>query len=158
MAKPSPYRSLPPARRLALLTHALSTDPAIRIGWVRRLVARGGGFRTETLRKWPVEQLAKEIIRRNAEDAQDELQLLLLLYVELEPACQATFLEATGVPHDGATIAEDVPVPYSDATRVKPAAEALIAEFGDEARHYLTTILHYNGAAWPGLAEVIIPR
>jgi hypothetical protein len=62
------------------------------------------------------------------------------------------------VPHDGATIAEDVPVPYSDATRVKPAAEALIAEFGDEARHYLTTILHYNGAAWPGLAEVIIPR
>ena len=155
MAKLSPYRSLAPARRLALMTHALTADRAVRTAYVQRLVARGGGFRADTLKKWPVDQLAREIIRRNVEGDQDELQLLLLLYVELEPIFQITFLEATGVPHDGANISDALPIPYADAGTVKRAAESLIAQFGDDARHYLTTIALYNGPAWPGLEELI---
>lgn len=155
MSKVSPYRALPPARRLALMTHALNADRAVRNAYVQRLVARGGGFRAETLKKWPVDQLAREIIRRNVEGPQDELQLLLLLYVEIEPIYQTTFLEATGVPHDGANIADDLPTPFADQATVRKAAEALIAQFGDDARHYLRTIALYNGAAWPGLAELI---
>ena len=151
----SPYRSLPPARRLALVTHALNADRGVRNAFVQRLVARGGGFRAETLKKWPVDQLAREIIRRNGETAQEELQLLLLLYVEMEPAFQTTFLESTGVAHDGANIADDLPVPFADAATVARAAESLIAQFGDDAKHYLRTIAMYNGAAWPGLAELV---
>ena len=155
MSTLSPYRSLPPARRLALVTHALNADRGVRNAFVQRLVARGGGFRAETLKKWPVDQLAREIIRRNGETAQEELQLLLLLYVEMEPALQTTFLESTGVAHDGANIADDLPVPFADAATVTRAAESLIAQFGDDARHYLRTIAMYNGAAWPGLAELV---
>ena len=155
MSKLSPYRSLPPARRLALMIYALNADRGVRDAYARRLVVRGGGFRTETLKKWPVDQLAKEIIRRGVEGPQDELQLLLLLYVEIEPVYQTTFLEATGVPHDGANIADDLPIPFADAATVKQAAEALIAQFGDEALAYLRTIALYNGAAWPGLAELV---
>ena len=155
MSTLSPYRSLPPARRLALVTHALNADRGVRNAFVQRLVARGGGFRAETLKKWPVDQLAREIIRRNGETAQEELQLLLLLYVEMEPALQTTFLESTGVAHDGANIADDLPVPFADAAVVARAAESLIAQFGDDAKHYLRTIAMYNGAAWPGLAELV---
>lgn len=157
MSKVSPYRALPPGRRLALMTHALNADRAVRNAYVQRLVARGGGFRAETLKKWPVDQLAREIIRRNVEGPQDELQLLLLLYVEIEPIYQTTFLEATGVPHDGANIADDLPTPFADQATVRKAAEALMAQFGDDARHYLRTIALYNGAAWPGLAELVDP-
>ena len=155
MSMLSPYRSLPPARRLALVTHALNADRGVRNAFVQRLVARGGGFRAETLKKWPVDQLAREIIRRNGETAQEELQLLLLLYVEMEPALQTTFLESTGVAHNGANIADDLPVPFADAATVARAAESLIAQFGDDAKHYLRTIAMYNGAAWPGLAELV---
>ena len=155
MSKLSPYRSLPSARRLAVLIYALNADRGVRDAYVRRLVVLGGGFRAETLKKWPVDQLAKEIIRRSVEGPQDELQLLLLLYVEVEPVYQTTFLGATGVPHDGANIADDLPIPFADAATVKQAAEALIAQFGDEALAYLRTIALYNGAAWPGLAELV---
>jgi hypothetical protein len=155
MSKLSPYRSLPSARRLAVLIYALNADRGVRDAYVRRLVVLGGGFRAETLKKWPVDQLAKEIIRRGVEGPQDELQLLLLLYVEIEPVYQTTFLEATGVPHDGANIADDLPIPFADAATVKQAAESLIAQFGDEARAYLRTIALDNGAAWPGLAELV---
>lgn len=137
------------------MTHALTADPGVRAAYARSLAARGGGFRVDTLRKWPVDQLAKEIVRRNAEGSQDELQLLLLLYVEVEPVYQTTFLESTGVPHDGANLAEDLEAPYTDAATVKRAAESLIAQFGDEGRHYLTTIAYYNGSAWPGLPEMM---
>jgi len=53
------------------------------------------------------------------EGPRDELQLLLLLYVEIEPVYQSTFLEATGVPPDGANIADDLPTPFADAATGK---------------------------------------
>ncbi len=44
-----------------------------------------------TLKTWPVDRLAKEVTRPMAKTSQDEFDLLHLLYVELEPAIQATF-------------------------------------------------------------------
>ena len=156
MAQLSPYRSLPTARRVGLVTHDISASRESRDGYIRRIVARGGGFRAEKLREWPPQQLAREIVRFGMETLQDELGLLQTLYVELEPGLQIAFLELAGVPHDGAKIPDDLKNPYANAATVRRAALALLEQFGDDARHYLQTIALYNPDAWPGLALVLV--
>ena len=52
MAVPSPYRSLPVARRVALLTHEITHSRESRTTYITRVVSGGGGFRPETLKKW----------------------------------------------------------------------------------------------------------
>jgi hypothetical protein len=155
MPSPSPYRSLPSSRRQALVTHDITASCDSRDTYIRALVTRGGGFRPEKLRKWPVDQLSREVVRYNLETPHDELRLLVILYVELEPEMQVTFLDALGVSHNNGSIPDDLETPFADAARVRSAAEALIASYGDEARRYLRTIALYNDAAWPGLAEMI---
>ena len=155
MPSPSPYRSLPPARRLALVTKAMTAHREVRAGFVQRLVARGGGFRAATLMSWPVDRLAREIVRMNAESAQDELDLLHLLYVEFEPAIQVTFLDAAGVAHAGGTIEEKLEAPFADAAGVQRGVRAVLAAHGDDGRHYLRTIATYNLASWPGLEDAL---
>ena len=61
MANPSPYRALPSARRVALLTHLLTAHRETRAVYIQRLVSRGGGFRAVTMQPWPAERIAKEI-------------------------------------------------------------------------------------------------
>lgn len=151
----SPYRSLPADRRLALVTHDVTANRQSREGYIQRIVARGGGFRRETLRKWTPGQLAREIVRANLETPSDELGLLQTLYVELEPAIQIAFLEATGVAHDGASIPDDLKPPFADAATVRRAATALVETYGDDARRYLLTIALYNGEAWPGIGDLL---
>ena len=63
MRPQSPYRALPAEKRVAVVTHDISSDPASRERYVRLIVARGGGFRLATVRKRGIEQLAKEIVR-----------------------------------------------------------------------------------------------
>src|SRR4051812_3891391 len=99
MATPSPYRSLPAEKRTALVTHAIKASREGRAVFVQRLSARGG-FRPTTLQQWPAEKLAAEVVRTKSESSNDELDLLHLLYVQLEPAIQITFLDAAGVKHD----------------------------------------------------------
>ena len=155
MANKSPYRSLSADRRVALVTHDISRNRDSRDGYIRSIVSRGGGFRPEKLRKWPAEQLAREVVRYSLETPHDELGLLIALYLEVEPAIQIAFLDAAGVPHENGSIAESLPTPYTDADTVRSAAERLITQHGDEARHYLATIAFYNGEAWPGLGEMV---
>lgn len=155
MAFASTYRTLPTPRRLALVAHDITTSREARDTYVRAMVARGGGFRPEKVRKWPADQLAREVVRHNLETAHDELRLMVTLYVELEPAIQIEFLDATGVKREGASIPEDLEPPFADAGRIKSAAESLIANHGDEARRYLRTIALYNDTAWPGLADMM---
>src|SRR4051812_20825357 len=114
MATPSPYRSLPVDRRIMLVTHAIKASKEGRATFVQRLASRGG-FRVTTLQQWPAEKLASEIVRTRAESSNDELDLLHLLYVTLEPAIQTTFLNAAGVKHDAGNIAEDLTSPYANA-------------------------------------------
>ena len=97
MTTHSPYRSLPTDRRVALVTHMLKASREMRGVYVDRIVSKGRGFRAVTLMSWPADKLAREVVRLGAESAQDELDLLHLLYVEVEPAIQATFLDAAGV-------------------------------------------------------------
>ena len=151
----SPYRSLPADRRLVLVTHDLTANRQSRDGYIQRIVARGGGFRRETIRKWTPAQLAREIVRANLETPHDELGLLQTLYVELEPAIQIAFLEATGVAHQGASIPDDLKPPFADPATVRKAALALVENHGDDARRYLMTIALYNGEAWPGIDAVL---
>ena len=155
MPTPSPYRSLPAARRVALVTHAMKADRDVRALYIQRLVARGGGFRAATLKTWPVDRLAKEIVRLGAETAEDELDLLHLLYVELEPAIQITFLDTAGVRHENGKIADDVQVPYTDEASVRRAAAAVRERHGADGEHYLRTIARYNADGWPGIASVL---
>ena len=95
------------------------------VGWIERKrnpptpgPHKGGGFRAATLMSWPADKLAKELVRLNAESASDELELLQLLYVDLEPAIQITFLDAAGVSHENGTMPEDLEMPYASAEAV----------------------------------------
>jgi hypothetical protein len=150
----SPYRSLPPDRRLALVTHFIKSSPQAREVYVRRMASRPGGFRIVTLRAWSADRLAAEVVRLNAQTAQDELDLLHLLYVELEPAIQTTFLDAAGVAHENGQIAEDLEVPYADEAGVARAAAAVRAQHGEDGERYLRTLARYTPAAWPGIDRI----
>lgn len=151
MPPQSPYRSLPAERRVALLVSAMSASREVRALYAGRLVARGGGFRAATLLAWPVERLAKEVVRLNAQSASDELDLLQYLYVDLEPAIQITFLDAAGVKHDNGKIEESLEPPFAEAEAVARGADAVKAAHGEDGLRYLRTLVRYNLAAWPGL-------
>ena len=103
------------------------------------------------MQPWPAERIAKEVVRLNAESAQDEIELLQLLYVDLEPGIQITFAESAGVKHDGGKIDEELEPPYADADAVARAAGAVREKHGNDGLHYLRTIARYNLGAWPGL-------
>ena len=83
------------------------------------------------------------------------LGLMVLLYVELEPEIQVTFLDALGVEHTNGSIPEGLEPPFADAVRIREAATALVGTFGDNAQRYLRTIAMYNAEAWPGLTDVV---
>jgi hypothetical protein len=158
MPTPTPYRSLPADRRVALVTHMLTASREGRALMIQRLVARGGGFRAVSLNQWPVDRLAKEIVRMNAQTAQDELDLLQLLYVDLEPQIQITFLDAAGVRHENGRIPEDLEVPYADADAVRRATDAVRAQHGEDGERYLRTLARYNREGWPGIEELVTER
>jgi hypothetical protein len=155
MATPSPYRSLPSERRLMLVTHALKAGREARALYVQRLVARGGGFRAVTLQSWPADRLAREVVRMNAESAQDELDLLQLLYVDLEPEIQIAFLDAAGVPHETGRIPDELELPYADAASVRRAAAAVRERHGADGMRYLRTLARYNRAGWPEIDAAV---
>lgn len=154
MAIPSPYRSLPPDRRVVLVAHAIKASRESRAIFVQRLVARGG-FRPTTLQQWPAEKLAAEIVRTKAETSNDELELLHLLYVQLEPAIQITFLDTARVKHDGGAMAEDLVSPYADAPSVERATAAVWEQHGDEGMRYLRTLARYSRDDWPGIEDQV---
>ncbi len=123
--------------------------------YIQRLVARGGGFRAVTLKTWPVDRLAREIVRMNAETADDELDLLQMLYVDLEPGIQSTFLDAAGVRHEGGKMADDLEPPYADEAAVRRAADAVRAAHGADGDHYLRTLARYSVEGWPGIGAIV---
>lgn len=153
MATLTPYRLLPVERRLALLTYDLQHNPESRSEYAQRLARNGGGFRTSKVRKWPVEQLAREIVRRRLEGPAEELGLLQLLYVELEPEIQITFLNAAGVEHQQGVIDPEMAPPFADADAVRKGVAAVREQHGEAAEHYLQTIALYSSDAWPGIEE-----
>ena len=156
MATPSPYRSLSAEKRVALITHAIKSSREVKALWVQRLLeARKGGFRAVTLMTWPADRLAKEIVRTHAETAADELDLLQLLYVELEPAIQITFLDAAGVRHENGSMPEELELPYADAAAVKQAAALVKERHGEDGMRYLRTLVRYSRDGWPGIEDVV---
>jgi hypothetical protein len=155
MPNPSPYRSLPPERRLALVLHAINTSREARALYTQRLISRGGGFRAVTLNSWPADKLAREIVRMKAEQPQDELDLLHLLYVQVEPMIQIDFLDAAGVAHEKGVMPEDLQPPFADATAVRLAAAKVMEQHGADGARYLRTLARYSAAGWPGIDEVV---
>ena len=122
---------------------------------VTRMASRGGGFRPQTLLHWPADKLAREVVRLGAENADDELNLLNMLYVEFEPQIQAAFLDAAGVKHENGQMPEELEPPFAGAEAVAKGAAAVVEMFGEDGRLYLLTIAKYNGGGWPGLDAVI---
>ena len=157
MSAPTPYRSLPQERRLALVLHAITTAREARALYTQRLVARGGGFRAVKLNTWPADKLAREIVRMKAEQPQDELDLLHLLYVQLEPAIQIDFLDAAGVAHERGVMAEELQPPFADEAAVRRAATVTLDQHGTEGARYLRTLARYSAAGWPGI-ETLVER
>ena len=151
----SPYRSLPPERRVALLLHAINSSREARGLYTQRLIARGGGFRAVTINAWPAEKLAREMVRMKAEQPQDELDLLHLLYVELEPAIQIDFLDTARVAHERGVMPEKLQPPFADEKAVQLAAATVMQQHGADGLRYLQTLARYSAAGWPGIAEVV---
>ncbi len=149
----SPYRSLPADRRVALIAHAISHHKDARARFAQRIAARGGGFRASAVQTWAVDRLAREVVRMNAENATDELELLQLLYVELEPAIQIMFLEQAGVAHDTGVINESLEPPFATPEQVQQAAAAVHTAHGEDGLRYLRALVRYSADAWPGIAE-----
>ena len=156
MAKPvSPYRSLSSEKRLALVTHVIKSSPQGRELYIQRITSRPGGFRAVTLRSLSPDRLASEVVRLNAQTAQDELDLLHLLYVEIEPAIQITFLDAAGVPHENGQIQEGLDAPFADEAAVTRAASAVRAEHNEDGERYLRTLARYSPLGWPGIDRIV---
>lgn len=154
MATPSPYRSLPAEKRVALVTHVIKASKEGRAIMIQRMMSRGG-FRPVTLQQWPAEKLATEIVRMKAEASNDELDLLHLLYVELEPGIQSTFLDAAGVKHENGKIPEDAQAPYTDAAGVQRGVAAVRAKHGEDGERYLRALARYAADAWPGIGSTV---
>ena len=150
----SVYRSLPAARRVALLTRLIAERKEIRAQYIERMAKRGG-FRSVTLLSWPAAKLAQEVVRMNAQTAEDEIDLLQALYVDIEPTIQTAFLREAGVKAEGAVIDETLAPPYAAAEPVARAAALIREQFGEEGVHYLRTIARYNPAGWPGISELV---
>ena len=150
----TPYRSLPAEQRVALVTHALKSSKEARVVYIQRLAARIG-FRPVTLQGWSTDKLAREVVRTNAQTANDELDLLHLLYVELEPATQITFLDAAGVKHENGVMADDLSTPYADEAAVKRAAAAVRERHGEDGMRYLRTLARYSREGWPGIEQTV---
>ena len=153
MPKNTPYRSLGPEGRTALLTAAMKKSKELRAIFIQRMVERPGGFRAVTLQSWPVDKLAKEIVRLNAEKPQDEFDLLHFLYVEHAPQIQVDFLDAAGVKHENGAIDETLEVPYATEESVKRAAAVVKGNHEADGERYLRTLAKYAPAAWPGIQE-----
>ncbi|WP_291159289.1 hypothetical protein [Gemmatimonas sp. UBA7669] len=151
----SPFKSLPAERRQALVLEALKRHKGAKTLYAQRIAARGGGFRATTLVTWANDKLAREVLRLGALQAQDELELLQMLYVDLEPQYQITFLDAAGVTHENGVIPEDLEAPYASAEQVAAGAAAVQSAHGEAGAHYLRTLVTYNLAAWPGLDAVV---
>ena len=153
----SVYRALPVARRVALLTRLISERKEFRAQYIQRMAKRGG-FRPVTLMSWPAAKLAQEVVRMNAQSAEDEIDLLQALYVDIEPAIQTAFLQAAGVKAEGAVIDEALEMPYAEAGAVARAAALVREQFGEDGRHYLRTIARYNPSGWPGIVALLEVR
>jgi hypothetical protein len=151
----SPYRSLPVERRVDLVTRAIRASKENRAVFTQRLVSRPGGFRAVTVQTWAPDKLAREVVRLHVETAQDELDLLQLLYVELEPEIQMTFFDAAGVKHDKGQMADGQEPPFADADAVRRAATLVKEKHGESGMHYLHTLVRYNLPWWPGLDSVV---
>ena len=153
----SPYRSLSPEKRLELVSAAVKQREG-RALYTARLIQRGGGFRAVTLNSWPADKLAREIVRTKAEQPQDELDLLHLLYVQLEPAIQITFLDNAGVSHENGVMPEDLEPPFASKEKVKLAAAAVIEQHGADGARYLRTLARYSVTGWPGIESIADTR
>jgi hypothetical protein len=156
MATLTPWRALPAERRIAVIMASAKQHKEVRTALAARIAQKGGGFRATTLMTWSPEKLAKEVVRLNALQPQDELDMLLHLYVELEPAIQIAFLDAAGVAHKDGHISEDSAPPYGDDANTANAVQAVRAQFGEACEHYLMTITTYNAASWPGIEQLVV--
>lgn len=154
MANPTPYRSLPAEKRTALIKHMITSSKEGRALYIQRLAAKNG-FRPVTLQSWPADKLAREVVRTRAETGEDELSLLHLLYVELEPAIQSTFLDAAGVQHENGVMPDDLEAPYANVDAVKRGIDAVRTQHGDDGERYLRTLARYSADGWPGIGDAV---
>lgn len=90
-----------------------------------------------------------------AETATDELDLLQLLYLEVDPSIQITFLDAAGVEHENGKMPESLETPYADAEAVKRGSVAVKERHGEDGVHYLRTIERYSLEGWPGVDAIV---
>ena len=148
------WKALTPEERSTAITAALADDEN---GWVktttRTAVAAALRFRPQTVATWPKPKLVSEAVRLPIDDAQLLSAFLVDLHLGHRRKMMGAFLDALDIPNDDGRIdAEKDPVPEQDATKVKQAADALVAAYPpDEVVTYFLTLLLQDAAVWMGL-------
>ena len=155
MANTTPYRTLSLEKRTALVKHMITSSKEGRTLFLARLASKTG-FRPVTLQSWSADKLASEVIRTRAETGDDELNLLHLLYVDLEPAIQSTFLDAAGVRHENGAMPDDLGAAVcknEEGVKRRRGGGADATRRGWLER-YLQTLARYSADGWPGIRNL----
>ncbi len=149
------WAGLDPETR-TLAAQALYTDrDARREGDVA--IAAQLRYREVAVRKLPIEQRIKHVLRIPTDDSLAS-SLLLALHLKHRKPLLTAFLDELGIPHDDGMISEDHDVEPLTVEKLTPAVERLFREFpDDQARLYLTALYALDPVSWEGLAALLTP-
>lgn len=154
----------PGLRREIAIAFWRNAEPHARAAAIAHL-ARAMNFRTEFLRKAPVEKKADWLLQRSSiHELHEALEMALMLHhTTSRNDMMAAFLDQWGIPHESGTIeAEEYSAP--DEKSVREAVEALRARFDlRDIVIYLATAgllmespdSSWRAAAWPVVDELV---
>lgn len=123
---------------------------------VEMTLAKALKFRPSSLRKLPVEKLARRLVRMAPELPETILfQFLFYFHMTEKRPLMVEYLDAVGVPHDDGVLnlEDDAEPPASEI--VETAARGLLKAHPHEATVYLTTLLVADADLWSGVEPVL---
>ena len=124
---------------------------------VEAALAKALKFRPNSLRKLPVEKLARRLVLMAPEMPEPILfQYLFYFHMAERRPLMVEYLDAVGVPHeDGVLNLEDDAEPPT-AEVVEKAARELLKAHPHEATVYLATLLVADADLWAGVEPVLV--
>jgi hypothetical protein len=155
------WKALTPEERALAVTAALADDEN---GWVktttRGAIAGALKFRPQTVATWPRAKMVSEAARLPLDDVQLLSAYLVDLHLGHRRPMMGAFLDSLGIANDDGRIDSDsTEVPVQDATKVKQAADALVAKYpADEVATYFLTLLLQDASVWGGAIEWLKSR
>lgn len=150
------WRRLGRDERLAAARHFWSEPASEAIGMAEAAIVKVLHVRPQAVRTLSAERKAQALASVTDPSELLAASLLVALHLGERRALLASFLDATGLPHDNGLLAEDAsaaPVPEETARR---GVLALIAAFpADQVRTYLNTLWLQDHDRWESLERAV---